>query len=153
MAKVCKKSVLDNGVKFAFTDGQEMTCSLTDLPDDIVHKLAIHGLSQKVGDSYASAETVSLAFQAARATWGNLTAGVWAAKSQSGGMLAEVLCRMTGASPEHIATKLGAMSEDELKVLKKSPKVVAALAELRAERARAAAGSGDGDDALDLLGL
>ena len=149
MSKICKKTTLDNGVSFGFVDGEILTCALDDLSEDMVKKLALHGLSQKVGDSYSGAQTVSEAQQKARAVWESIKQGVWAAKAAAGGgILAEAVSRALGITLDDAMTRVNALSDDERKALRKHSAIDAAAAEINAEKKRAKAGDAPDLDAL-----
>lgn len=95
------------GVSFAFPDGHVETIRLSDLPRDMVERLAVHGLSQKGGDSYASAGSEENPLGAAKewlkATLDDLRKGAWRVTTAGGfraTMLAKALARVTGQTIE-----------------------------------------------------
>lgn len=134
MAKIANKIKTENGVEFAFIDGETVQVLFSELSEEIVHNLAIHGLSQKLGDSYASAESVEEARQSLLSVWTNLKAGEWNAKVSRGGKIVEALCRVAGVKYEEAQAKFTAMSEADKKELRKHPKIKLALAEIEMER-------------------
>ncbi len=136
MGKVAKKVVDENGVTFSFINGEELTCNLHDLPEAIVHKLALHGLSQKVGDSYAGAESVSEALGMAGSTWNNLVSNQWATKSQRGRKTVAAMARGLGKSYSECLEVWTAMSKEKKAALKKHPTILKAMAEIDLERAQ-----------------
>ncbi len=154
MGRIAKKTVSDTGVHFGFVDGEELHIGLGDLSDEIIHKLAIHGLSQKVGDSYAGAESIEEARGLASAVIKNLKAGLWGAKVQRGGKIIEALSRATGQDFETCLAKWQGMDKDEQAALRKHPQVKKALAEIEAERAAKLAETAEEaeDDLASLLG-
>ena len=77
MAKVATKEVQDNGVKITFSDADStvLDMGLDELTEDMVKQLALHGLSQKVGDSYSgSGKDLDEAVKLAQGTWERLKA-------------------------------------------------------------------------------
>ena len=44
------------GVRFTFDNGETFPADLHALPEAMIYRLAVHGLSQKLGDSYAGAK-------------------------------------------------------------------------------------------------
>lgn len=151
MAKIATKKVIEDAVVFAFEDGEKFTCSIAALDKAIVLKLALHGISQKVGDSYASADSIEAGRQAAELTWKNLTAGVWA--SARGGLLVDALQRATGKTYEECMDKVAGMDDEEKKALRKHPAIKSALADIAQEKAQAAAAFATGEDSPDLTEL
>ena len=138
MAKIAKKVVGENDVVFSFSNGNKLICDISDLTTDMVNRLALHGIAQKVGDSYASAESVSIAIASAQEVWNNLINNVWATRA-IGGKLAEALSRATGKPLDECVGKLGKMSDDEKKALRKHPLIKLAIAKIDKENAEKAA--------------
>ncbi len=155
--KIAKKEVGENGVKFTFSNGSIVKATLSGIPQEMLKRLAIHGLSQKLGDSYASANDKGWSVQdcadGVAEILSGLRAGIW---SQSGGsgvnILAEAIARMLDKTAEECATILAAMSDDDRKETAKRDDVKAMVATIKAERAKArlAATPGAGDDVDDL---
>lgn len=177
---IAKKSAdFENGVvRFEFADGDTREISLSDLTPEIVQNLALHGLSQKGGDSYAGAGTEADPLATAKANLDavleNLKAGNWTVRT--GGtagpratMLAEAVARATGKELEEcveMVTELRTKAEAEdasdddkkrFQALKDHPAVKSALSDIRAERAAAKAekdraSAGDAGSLADILG-
>ena len=142
MAKIAKKSVDQEKltVTFDFADGTTVTTDLSEFPEAILDRLSLHGLSQKLGDSYAGAESITEAVQSVKELLTNLQAGNWNLGGRStGGIWIEVLVRISGKSAEECAERFNALSEDEKKKLKKHPQVLLIKAEIEKERLLAAA--------------
>lgn len=135
MASICKKVVNGDVVNFDFVDGETIACELHALPDDIITRLALHGLSQKVGDSYAGAESVGEARAMAQGVYDNLVAGTWAVRASRGGKIIEAITRALGLSFDDALTKWNEKSDDEKKAIKNHPSIKVALAEIESERA------------------
>lgn len=152
MAKIAKKVVGDTYVRFEFANGEFTQCDVSKLSSDIIHRLALHGLSQKVGDSYASAESVTDAQRNAEEVWRNLSNGIWATKATRGGKIVEALSRATGKPIDECLEAYAAMDDDARKALRVHPSIKAALASIEAERAAALAKAVP-DDATDLNAL
>lgn len=151
MGKVTKK-VSDTGVIFSFASGDVLTCDVADIDTDIMERLAIHGISQKVGDSYAGIPDVVESYNTAKAVWNNLLNGLWAVKASRGGRLVDALHRVTGKPLELCQEKVSGMDDDTKKLLLKRADIKKALADMAAEAAeRAADVAGDSDDDLNDL--
>ena len=55
-----KKAVVttnENGLTFEITGGNKLSIKLDDLSADIIHQATLHGLKQKIADSYAGVTT------------------------------------------------------------------------------------------------
>lgn len=96
--EIAKKAIRDDatGVDFNFSDGTVLPAEIANLPELINYKgrqvpmlafLACHGMSQKIGDSYAgSAGDVSKAIDWAQATIETLYGGDWSEAREGGGV-------------------------------------------------------------------
>ena len=113
------------------------TLTLDNLATDLIHKAALHGLKQKLSDSYAGATTVTeakLAFEAVRDALQN---GTWnAGRSSSGGIWVEAIASAAAVTIEEALDKWNSLSEDEKKELKKHPQIKQCKAEIDLERAK-----------------
>lgn len=142
-SKIATKTDIENGVRFEFSTGDVLEASLTELPEDIRLKLAIHGLKQKLGDAYAGAEPEE-APKLASDVYASLREGKWTTRVPGSGgsrvtQLARALAEAAGQPVEAAMEKVESMSEDERKALRKHPRVKAILARYRAEAAAKAA--------------
>lgn len=158
MSKVCKKTVdtAKQTVTFEFADGAgTLVLPLAELSTDIQSHLALHGVSQKVGDSFAGAKDAAEAFGFAQETIKDLTEGKWTSRVASSGpkisLLAEGVAQVMGIIIEDATTKIKALPEEKVKALRKNAKVVAAMAALKAQRAAAKAQETTGVDVGSLL--
>lgn len=157
MAKVCEKNVTDTGVEFGFTNGENLVLNLSDLSPEMVTQLALHGISQKVGDAYSGVKgNVEEAISLARAIIDRLKTGEFNAKREGGSAsgrvtdLARALSEVAGKEISECVAKLDEMEKAEKLALRKHPKVAAVLARLAAERAAEAAVEAEGvEEALD----
>ena len=156
MARIAKKVVGVNGVVFTFANGIELVADLEMLSGDIVKRLALHGLSQKLGDSYASANekgwSIDECYDQAADVFNNLKLDNWAVSGGSGSnILSEALSRLTGKTVAECATAISILSDDNRKALEKRPDVKAMVLTIKAERAAAKVPVSDGDDDVDTL--
>lgn len=150
MAKVASKVTGDGFVRFEFVDGEFLQCSLKDIKSaDVAARLALHGISQKVGDAYAGAESITEARLMAQAVWGNLVSGLWATKATKGGKIVEALHRVTGKPLDVCLEKWAGMNEAAQKSLRKHPDIKRVLAEMEVERAAAIAENAEGGTDLN----
>lgn len=161
MARIANKTISTdtNSVQFDFINGTVIKCRLHELPQEMIERLALHGLSQKCGDSYASANdkgwSVDDCADATRDVIGNLIQGVWSASGERGGnaIIIEALSSVTGKTLEECRTVYGAMSEEQQKELAKHPGVKAEVARIKAERAATRAAGMNGGDNTDLVSM
>lgn len=144
--KIATKEVAEDlsGVVIAFVNDKTLTVNLSDLTEEMVVNLALHGLKQKLGDSYSGESNLEVAFSKAENVAKRLREGNWKAvrESGSGGRitdLAQALSRVTNRSiPESVEVIDGLTKEGKSK-LRAHPDIKVAMTEIAAERARAAA--------------
>ncbi len=75
------------GITFEFADFEDQLVSLTDVPEPIRISLAWHGLSQKLGDSYANAskKPPEDCYDSFQSTLERLVAGDWVKAREAAG--------------------------------------------------------------------
>jgi hypothetical protein len=138
----CSKDIREDlsGIDFTFAHGEVITVNLADLPENIVTNLVLHGISQKVGDSYAGCKTPEEAHEKAATLVERLNAGDWKTVRASGGgakrssMLLEAMVAATGKDEDECRAVLDGMDEDQQKALKDHPAIKAQMASIRAKR-------------------
>lgn len=98
----------DAGVAFVAADGSVLgSIRLADIPAEMRDRLALHGISQKVGDSYAGAaeadNPAAYVADAIKETLKQISENAWRV-TQAGGfrvsLLARALARAAGQTPE-----------------------------------------------------
>ncbi len=149
---MAKKStdVENKTVTFNFGDGIEsVVFDLTDMTDEMLIQLALHGASQKIGDSYASAKAQTDGTEIDPAEWSRgqaagvvaqLLASDWTVRVAGTSAvtdLAQALSEAVGCSIEDAVARLGDADADDKKALRKHPDVAAVLARIKSERATA----------------
>lgn len=135
-------SVEAGTVTFDFENGKSAAFDLSKVSPEIMRRLALHGASQKVGDSYAgageSADPAAYAEQAVAETIAQLYAGDWRVTAAGGPRvsdLATAIARLSGQSVEAVTEQLAKASDEQKKELRKHPQVAATLAAIKAENA------------------
>lgn len=96
-------------VSFSFASGGVRVYDANELPEAIKDRLMMHGLSQKLGDSYAGKDDHE---DCTEAVWEQLMAGNWGAERGSG--LEDKLAEAEDRLAEYIA-----MSDDEKRTVAK----------------------------------
>lgn len=134
--KVATKEIVGGKVKFNWADGEVSEFDVDSLPKEIVGRLALHGLSQKVGDSYASADTVAEAKEAAKDVWESLTNGKWSSARGTGGKIVEALARIMNQPIEVVQANYDNLDAEQKAVLAKDARVRGMLAIIGGERAQ-----------------
>lgn len=132
-------------LELRFTNKKTVTVDFTKLPANIAAAAMRHGISQKVGDSFASSESVDDAEAAARETLAQLMAGDWNTRTSGSGVLAEAVARVQKVPVDKAQAIIAKMTPDKLAAVKAHPDVKAALATIAAERAAARAKSTKSD--------
>jgi NACalpha-BTF3-like transcription factor len=141
--EIAKKAVdVDNGtVTFTFADsGAPIVVELSKVSVANQNRLALHGMSQKCGDSYAGAESIPDAREAVLGVQEMLYSGEWSTRAPGEprvAVLAEALARATGRTVEDAKVALAAMDEDTRKAVSAHPGVKKARAEMALEKANA----------------
>jgi hypothetical protein len=152
------------GVVFKAGEETIVALALADLSQDVVTRLAVHGLAQKIGDSYAGAGEESDPLAAAKAwiaeTVDQLKKGDWRVAAVGGGprasLLAKALARATGQTLEDSIAVIDLLPDEDVgeqpgkKSLRKALKAI--MDEISAEEAAARAAKSKGR-AADVGGL
>ena len=125
-----------------FSDGDKREITLASLSQEIVVNLALHGLSQKLGDSYASVKgDVALAKAKFDATHKQLQEGDWKSSREGEGgskitELAEAIARIKNVPLEKANAVVAKATDEAIKGWKGNLTVRAVIAEIRAEKAK-----------------
>lgn len=141
---------------FTFGNGEVVEFPLGNLSAEIKAKLLVHGASQKGGDSYAGAKgNYSEGIADLKATIAALQAGEWSAgrgDSEARPRLADLaaaLARVKSISLEDATKVVEAADDEKRKTWRAHPRIKAAIATIKAEKAQAElAAAGDSDVAL-----
>lgn len=143
MAKIATIKRNDaNQLEFNFEDGQIITYDINALPDHIKEQLMFLGATNKLRDSYSSAEgSCSVARGHLEKAFHNLEQGLWNASRASGGVsglteLAEAIAALKKYEVDAVMATLEAMSKEEIANMRKHPQVKAKIAEIKARRAK-----------------
>lgn len=130
-------------VRFVLGNKVEVSGCLDDYTPEMVEMLAIHGLSQKVGDSasgFSKSRDFHAAFGAMQAVADNLANGLWASRvGSSTSDLVQALANLQGVELEAAQAAVDAADEEQLATLRKHPAVKKEIAEIVAKRLETAA--------------
>ena len=136
-------------VSFILGNGVKVVGDLDKFPADIVERLAVHGLSQKVGDSTSNLSKTRdfhAAFGAMQEIVDNLEKGLWSVRGgNSTSDLVAALADLQGSDTETVQAAIDAASEEQVAELRKHPQIRAKILELQAERQKALAKANAGD--------
>jgi hypothetical protein len=143
-----------NGIRFSFDNGEVFEADIDALPEAMIHRLAVHGLSQKLGDSYAGAKGKGMTdddiAQGVRDLYAALKAGSFGTgRTSTGGKLLDAFIRWAadaGKKADEAREAFNALDDDAKKELRKAAPIKAKLAEIEAERAEALARAVSDDD-------
>lgn len=160
-ARIASKEVdLEKGtVTLKFAHGADLVIQAASLPKEMQKRAMLHGLSQKVGDSYSGADKPEDAFDIATKSLETINSGDWNVGRGAGegtprvGALAKGVARAMGKTLEEATAAVEALDDEQKKAVRAHPDVKAAMAAIRAEEAAAAAAKGKGEDAADLSSL
>lgn len=125
-------------VAFVLGNGVKVIGDLAKMPADIVERLAIHGMSQKVGDSTSNLSKTRdfhAAFGAIQETVDNLEKGLWSVRGGSSTSdLVAAMAELQGLDTETVQAAVDAATEEQVAELRKHPQIKAKILELQAER-------------------
>jgi hypothetical protein len=158
MAKFLAKAVdvVSQSVSFNLGNGLKIVAELESMSQPMITQLALHGLSQKIGDAaagFSKAEDFRGAFGAMQAVLDGLVQDVWTTRGSGNSDLIEALVELGMASDaEDGAAMVGALDEATMKAVQAHPEVKAVVRRLQAERAAEAAKAAI-DSAPDLSAL
>ena len=141
--KFCNKEYdLDTGlVEFQFGNGKTLSCDSNKIPEETRKQLMLHGISQKVGDSFAGVKgNYAEGMQNAQDTIDQLYAGVWKAAREDDARprlaeLAEAIARIKQVPLEAATAAVEKGSDEQRKSWRSNAKVKAVIAQIRAEKA------------------
>lgn len=152
MTRMKKASVVIEGDLITFDTGAHVEgIDISNLTEDIIHHATMHGLKQKIADSYAGLSTETEVHQAIKGVMETLLSGAWnSGRSTSGGIWVEALSRAAGVTLEEAAAKWNAIDEETQKGIKANAAVKQAKAEIELERAKKKA-TGESIDLDDLV--
>lgn len=105
MAKKKISKVFEGEVLVITVGEKEMRFDTTTVPEDIKDRARLHGFSQKLGDSAASAETNEEIINAISKTWEALVNGEWTTRLPAGEKITKkgLLEKFAGLSPNERA--------------------------------------------------
>jgi len=139
---IAKKLVDESSITFIFADETSETIELEFFSEAIINRAALHGFSQKLGDSYSGITEVAEAKLAMHGVLAALKAGDWNRKGGStGGKWVEALARATGETIERTLEAWDKMTDEVKAATKKHPDLIKVLREIELERAQARADS------------
>lgn len=142
-------------VGITFGNGEKVDFELDRCSDEIKLQLALHGASQKIGDSYAGAKGNFVEAKAsAQDVVDQLYAGVWRASREDDARprlaeLAEAIARIKNVPLESATAAVEKGTEDQRKQWRSNAKVKATIAQIRAEKAAKALEEA-GEQSLDI---
>lgn len=154
MAKnaIAQSDVVKGKLVFTFANDARVEIDPAKISDEIRDQLVMHGLTQKIRDSFAGAKgDVNFAVAQAEGVVEALLAGEWNRRGGGafgGNLLAEAVARLKGIEIGEARQRLAELTDDQREALKKASSVKKAILEIKAERANA---SDEDDSALDVL--
>lgn len=143
--RVAKRTVdeQEESVAFTFSNGKILVAKLADMAALQV-RLALHGISQKIGDSFADAKgDVAVAYAAASDTLAQLTAGTWSdrgtADEEAPNLICTAIAVTFGRDLAKVQSVWAGLDDTKKKAFRSDERVKAEMARIRAERAAAKA--------------
>jgi hypothetical protein len=160
-ARKLEKAIdLETGtITFGFASGATQEVKLSDFPEEMIHHLALHGLSQKATDSTAGKDPAE-SFDRVKDVISALQAGAWSIRGSGEGtggtsrvtLLVEAIARIKGIEVDAAKDAVAGLSDDDKKSLQKASSVQAMILTIKQERlAKQAVSDEAGDEALALV--
>jgi hypothetical protein len=153
--KFAEKSIVDGKLTIAFGNGEVREIALDDIPTELHPDLAMHGLSQKIGDSYASAKgDYTYAIAQTERLIEQLKNGEMRASRGTGeskpktGELAAAVARFKNVSIEVATQALESKTDEEKKLIRNNANIKLIIQQMRLEKAQKAADAAG--DELDI---
>ena len=162
MARVKKAEVSTEGnvITWTFAEGAgELTLDLNDVPDGQKFNALLHGLRQKISDSYAGIPTPAEALERAKSVVEAILSDQWTTRTPGEGgtrvtQLAQALATVAGRSVEEASEVIAGLDAEGKKALQDNPQIALELANIKRKAAEAAAAkaaeNAEGADAADL---
>jgi hypothetical protein len=132
------------GVKFTFSDGgPDLVCMMEDLPPEVGEQAKCHGIHQKVGDSYNTADSAAEARRTATSTWTQLCEVGWNTGERGFSInlddLARAICEIKGGSLIDTKAVLVDAEKEKIKELAANARLKALMQKYKLERLEKAA--------------
>ena len=123
-------------VRLDFVNGETRTFTI---PHSLIHKFALHGAEQKLGDEISGLDDVEDAILAIDDLTLRLDAGDWSIRRESSGIagasvLARALVELTGKTPQAVKEQLKGMTQSDKVALRDHPKLSPIIAKLEADK-------------------
>lgn len=139
--KKVNATVTGTSIQLEFADGEVQVFDLATLGDDMKTALLVHGGKQKIVDSFSGVKELAACRDRSAGVWEALTAGKWTTRVAGEGgpritLLAEAIAKVQGLSVEDAREKIELLDEDTRKAVRAHPQIKAAMADIKAERAR-----------------
>jgi len=134
--KIATKELIQTGVVFTFANGQKRTVLIDDTTDDIRLRYMLNGISQKHGDVYASAVSVTDAIAKFDNLHAATKAGCWTVgrTTSVAGILAEAVAVVQSIDIADAFDIVQALSDDSKKAVRKLPEIKVAIAKIELAR-------------------
>jgi hypothetical protein len=148
--KFLSKNAVDNGAIFNLGDGTSLEANMDAFSDEIITKLAIHGLLQKIGDAasgFSKTSDYHGAMNAMNSVWETLLSGQWTRTGAGSGTtdLVTALANLTGKDTAIIQVEVDKWDDEKMKAIKARKDVKAEVKRIQLARAEAAASASNVD--------
>lgn len=154
---ICTKKVAEDfsAVTFTFGNGKVHRIEVASFDLVIQAQFASHGLSQKLGDSFASNKGADDAEQRFLTVLGSLRQGQWnAERDATGGLIVDAIIRVLGKPREDCLAIWKELDKDGQKALRANAQIKLAMAEIDlARKAAIAANAKEGASIGDILAM
>ena len=137
-------------VKFELGNGKHIQVKLSDMPAAIVTQLALHGLSQKIGDSaagFSKDKDYAGALEAMTRVANNLVEGKFNGDREGNSRedLIAAIAKIKKVDVEVARRTIDKATKEQIETLQKHPAIKAEIAKIKADRLAKAAEGAEGD--------
>ena len=149
--QVVRWTIAEGKLHVSLRNGASRVFDPAELPGAVRQHAELHGLKQRLADSYAGAKEEGLTADDIEARVDALWQGLhddWTSRQETGGMLAAAIAKVTGQDLAKVIERLKGMEKADIRKLEANGKVAEVLAAMRRERN---AGKGISDDELENL--
>ena len=149
-----------NLLNLSFAHGEELSLSANDLPNEMKSACLMHGLKQKVCDSFSGVTDPAECLAKAKGVFEALSAGNWTGRVAGEGgarvtQLARALSQVAKMELQEAVDMVAEMDDDTKKSLNANAEIKVAIAQIKAEEAAKAAEEAskqtDGPSISDIL--
>ena len=130
-------------VTWVFKDGQQLTCEIDKLHENVKRQVIVYGFKQKICDAYSGNTGPGDAFAKAHSCRESLYKGVWTQRGDRTSILVEAISRVKPCTVEEAQLIYAKLDTKERSGAMKDPRIAVVIADIQKERAEEALETAD----------